>query len=148
MKGRQLAADEGAFGYGGHGSTYSDEMAQRIDSEIRALLERNWEEGQFLSGASTVTQRLANVTLNDAARAQTQRKIDRLTVDIQRFNEEAAINIISSTLHDQAGSVHYNFNPLDKLIEAYEENKKLYERLIQAEKDKVDYLEQLMKSKS
>lgn len=63
---------------------------------------------------------------------------------IQRFNEEAAINIISSTLHDQAGSVHYNFNPLDKLIEAYEENKKLYERLIEAEKEKVAYLEQIV----
>ncbi|MGO3161909.1 helix-turn-helix transcriptional regulator [Sphingobacterium sp. JB170] len=62
---------------------------------------------------------------------------------IQRFNEEAVINIISSTLHDQAGSVHYNFNPLDKLIEAYEENKKLYERLLDAEKSKVEYLERL-----
>lgn len=62
---------------------------------------------------------------------------------IQRFNEEAAINIISSTLHDNAGSVNYNFNPIDKLFEAYEENKKLYERLLQSEKDKVAYLEQL-----
>lgn len=66
---------------------------------------------------------------------------------IQRFSEESAINIISSTLHDQAGSVHYNFNPLDKLIEAYDENKKLYERLLDAEKDKVAYLEKLLAGK-
>jgi hypothetical protein len=33
------------------------------------------------------------------------------------------------------------------LIEAYEENKKLYERLIQAEKDKVEYLEKVLKDK-
>ncbi|MFZ0595995.1 MAG: transcriptional regulator, partial [Flavobacterium sp.] len=39
------------------------------------------------------------------------------------------------------------FNPLDKLIESYDENKKLYERLVQAEKDKVEFLENLLKQK-
>ena len=67
---------------------------------------------------------------------------------IQRFNEEAAINIISSNLYDNAGSVNYNFNPIDKLIEIYEENKKLYEKLLNAEKEKVTYLEELLKSKN
>jgi len=33
-----------------------------------------------------------------------------------------------------------NFNPLDKVVE-------LYERLVQAEKDKVEYLEKLLKGK-
>ena len=33
---------------------------------------------------------------------------------------------------------HCTFNPLDKVVE-------LYERLVQAEKDKVEYLEKLMK---
>lgn len=59
---------------------------------------------------------------------------------IQRFDEEAAINIISSTLHDKAGSVFYNFSPIDKLVEAYEENRKLYERLLESERDKVELL--------
>ena len=31
---------------------------------------------------------------------------------------------------------HCTFNPLDKLMESVEENKKLYERLLQSEKDK------------
>jgi transcriptional regulator with XRE-family HTH domain len=70
---------------------------------------------------------------------------------IQRFNEESAINIISSTFHDNASGVNYKcemtFNPLDKLIESYEENKKLYERLLDAEKEKVAYLEKLLASK-
>ena len=39
------------------------------------------------------------------------------------------------------------FNPLDKLIEAHEEAKKLYERLVQAEKEKVECLEKLLKNK-
>lgn len=47
----------------------------------------------------------------------------RVTPDvIKSFNDEAAINIISSTLHDNAGSIFYNptFNPLDKVVELYE----------------------------
>ncbi len=41
---------------------------------------------------------------------------------IKNFKEEAAINIMSSTLHDNAGSVFYNptFNPIDKVVELYE----------------------------
>ena len=63
----------------------------------------------------------------------------------KNFDEEAAINIISSTLHDNAGSINNNstltFNPIDKWLQALEENKALYERLLQAEKDKVALLE-------
>lgn len=62
----------------------------------------------------------------------------------KNFSEEAVINIISSTLHDNAGSVNnnctLNFNPMDKLLEVIEENKKLYERLLQSEREKVELL--------
>jgi transcriptional regulator with XRE-family HTH domain len=67
---------------------------------------------------------------------------------IENFSEEAILNIIGNTYHvDNSSAVNYGctFNPLDKLIDAYEENKKLYERLLQAEKDKVAYLEKLIK---
>ncbi len=68
--------------------------------------------------------------------------------NIKHFSEEAVINIISSTLHDNSGSVNnnctLNFNPIEKLIEAMEENKKLYERLLASEREKVE----LLKSKS
>lgn len=68
---------------------------------------------------------------------------------IKNYNDETVFNIIGNTYHDNASSLNYNctFNPLDKLIEAYEENKKLYERLVEAEKDKVEYLEKLLKGK-
>jgi transcriptional regulator with XRE-family HTH domain len=67
---------------------------------------------------------------------------------IENFSEEAILNIIGNTYHvDNSSAVNYGctFNPLDKLMEAHEENKKLYERLLQAEKDKVAYLEKLIK---
>ncbi|MEZ0131563.1 helix-turn-helix domain-containing protein [Flavobacterium sp. LBUM151] len=63
---------------------------------------------------------------------------------IKNFSEEAVLNIIGNTLND--GSVingnAYNctFNPLDKVVE-------LYERLVLAEKEKVEYLEKLLKGK-
>jgi transcriptional regulator with XRE-family HTH domain len=65
---------------------------------------------------------------------------------IRSFSEEATINIISSTLHDNAGSIFNNavFNPVDKWVEALEENKKLYERLLQAEREKVALLEKMI----
>jgi transcriptional regulator with XRE-family HTH domain len=70
---------------------------------------------------------------------------------IKNFNEEAAINIVGSTLHDNAGSINNNcsltFNPIDKWLEAIEENKKLYERLLQAEREKVEILERMLEKK-
>ncbi|MGN7812115.1 helix-turn-helix domain-containing protein [Flavobacterium johnsoniae] len=63
---------------------------------------------------------------------------------IKNFSEEAVLNIIGNTInnHDNASSFNYGctFNPLDKVVE-------LYERLVQAEKDKVEYLEKLYKGK-
>jgi len=60
---------------------------------------------------------------------------------IRNFSEEAVFNIIGNTVnnHDNASFFQYqpNFNPLDKVVE-------LYERLVQAEKDKVEYLERLL----
>ena len=69
---------------------------------------------------------------------------------IENFSDEAMINYFN-TFNDTVSSSNFGhqntctFNPLDKLVEAYEENKKLYERLVQAEKDKVRYLEELLK---
>lgn len=68
---------------------------------------------------------------------------------IKNFSEEAVFNYFNNTFNDSSEGTFNNsctFNPLDKLIEAFEENKKLYERLVQAEKDKVEYLEKQLKS--
>jgi len=67
---------------------------------------------------------------------------------IKSFDEEKAINIFSNTYNDNSSILGtYNFNPLDKLMVALEENKKLYsekvellERLLQSEKEKNELL--------
>ncbi|MEA5260319.1 helix-turn-helix transcriptional regulator [Arcicella aquatica] len=63
---------------------------------------------------------------------------------IKDFKDEKAINIFSNNYHDNT-SVQYNFNPIDRWLETIEENKKLYERLLQSEKEKVELLERLLK---
>lgn len=67
---------------------------------------------------------------------------------IKNFNEDIAINIISSTLHDNAGSINNNctfsFNPIDKIVELYNEKMELYERMLQSEKEKVALLNKLL----
>lgn len=70
---------------------------------------------------------------------------------IKNFSDEAILNIISNTFNDNsmlnAVNIQPTFNPLDKVITLFEEKEKLYERLLQAEKDKVEYLEKLLKEK-
>ncbi|MAY86306.1 MAG: transcriptional regulator [Pseudooceanicola sp.] len=56
---------------------------------------------------------------------------------IENFSEETVFNNINN-FHDN--SIQNNFNPIEKIVE-------LYERLVQAEKDKVAYLEELFKKK-
>jgi len=72
---------------------------------------------------------------------------------IKNFSEEAVFNIIGNTIdienNNGSSVISYGctFNPFDKLLEATEQNTKLYERLLQAEKDKITYLEKLLKEK-
>jgi len=75
---------------------------------------------------------------------------------IKNFDEEAAIfniqnNFDGSTLN-HSSNYQYNyqpsFNPLDKWAEEISENRKLYERLLQAEKEKTELLKQLLEKLS
>ncbi|MDI5895738.1 helix-turn-helix domain-containing protein [Flavobacterium algoritolerans] len=65
---------------------------------------------------------------------------------IKNYSDETVLNVINNTFtsHDSstinAINIQPNFNPLDKIVE-------LYERLVKAEKDKVEYLEKLLKAK-
>ena len=59
---------------------------------------------------------------------------------IENFSEEAVFSYFNS-FNDNQGQIYTGhnctFNPLDKVVE-------LYERLVQAEKDKVEFLERLL----
>ena len=59
---------------------------------------------------------------------------------IRHFSEEAVFNIINNTFKDNSANNNNYFctiDPVEKIVD-------LYERLVQAEKDKVAYLEKLL----
>ncbi|HEY9046944.1 MAG TPA: helix-turn-helix transcriptional regulator [Ohtaekwangia sp.] len=75
---------------------------------------------------------------------------------IDNFTEESVINYIQ---YNQEGSnqgaanvavqnFNCTFNPIDKWLEALDENKKLYEALLKSERDKIALLEKLLKEKN
>lgn len=68
---------------------------------------------------------------------------------IKDFDEEQAVNIISNTFNDHAilNGVNYypTFNPIDKLVDALEENKKLYEALLKSERETIALLEKILR---
>jgi len=88
---------------------------------------------------STLEQKedIDDVILEKVARAM------NIPVDaIKSFSEDNVINIISSSLHDNSGSVIYNptFNPIDKVVE-------LYEKLISEKNEEIKLLKGLFEKK-
>ncbi|HMK17150.1 MAG TPA: helix-turn-helix transcriptional regulator [Chitinophagaceae bacterium] len=71
---------------------------------------------------------------------------------IKTFNDDAAVNYINTFTENSVnnGAVYaFNstINPMEKFIATMEENKKLYERLLQTEKEKVALLEKMLDKK-
>jgi transcriptional regulator with XRE-family HTH domain len=120
-------------------------------SRIRELREMKQEALAMAIGVSQQT--ISNIenssTVEDDKLQEIAKALGVSAEAIKNFSEEAAINYFNSFYDTSEGTFnnHCTFNPLDKLVEVYEENKKLYERLVQAEKDKVTYLEKLLKDK-
>ncbi|MEO3402389.1 helix-turn-helix transcriptional regulator [Mucilaginibacter sp. CAU 1740] len=92
----------------------------------------------------------AKETIEDEILAQIA-AILRVPVEaIKNFDEEKAIYNIQNNYEGsnnqgaQSSYSTFNFNPIDKLIELFEENKQLYERLLASEREKVE----LLKNKS
>lgn len=61
---------------------------------------------------------------------------------IKNFSEEAVFNYFNNFHDSSSGDFrhHCTLNPLDKLVELFEDNKSLYKRLLLAEKEKNDLL--------
>jgi transcriptional regulator with XRE-family HTH domain len=95
-------------------------------------------------------------TIDDNKLAEIAKALGVTVEAIKNFSEENMINYFTTFTDNEFTNSHgaigghinaCTFNPLDKLIESQEEIKKLYERLLQAEKDKIEYLENIIKSK-
>ena len=78
-------------------------------------------------------------------------KILKVPVEaVKNFSEDVALHIFNNSFESHDNSTlnainnYCSFNPLDKLIEALEENKKLYERLLESEREKVEIMKRML----
>ncbi|UTG61513.1 helix-turn-helix transcriptional regulator [Elizabethkingia anophelis] len=82
-------------------------------------------------------------------------KILKLPVEaIENFDEEQVVNIISNTVNNNdnaSGNSLYNyyptFNPIDKVVELYDEKIALYERMLKEKDEMMAKLERLIEGK-
>ena len=124
-------------------------------SRIRELKDMKQEALADALGISqqTVSAIENSETIDDKKLLEIAKALGVSTEAIENFTEENMIsyfntfndNSIANGLVNNANNC--TFNPLDKLMESVEENKKRYERLLQAEKDKIEYLEKLLQRK-
>jgi transcriptional regulator with XRE-family HTH domain len=75
-------------------------------------------------------------------------KVLKVSADaIKNMTDDAATNFVNTFIDHSGFNYQCTINPLEKYIEAMEENKKLYERLLQSEKEKVALLEKMVDKK-
>lgn len=131
--------------------TLSKFTKMHIGRKIRRIREFKGIKQDFLTIELGVSQQtISKIEQSEDVEDATLEKISKIlgvnSEAIKSYNEEAVINIISSTLHDNAGSINtnctLNFNPIDKLLEVIEENKSLYERLLATEREKIELLKE------
>jgi transcriptional regulator with XRE-family HTH domain len=118
-------------------------------SRIRELKDMKQEAlAQALGTNQQAISAIENSENIDEEKLKEVAKALGVTVEaIKNFSEENVINYFNSFYDSSSGNAVVNatnydctFNPLDKVVE-------LYERLVQAEKDKNEYLEKLLKGK-
>jgi len=90
-------------------------------------------------------------TIEAAILAQVAQILKLPVEAIENFDEEQAINIISSTFHDTQGLINYspvfNNNPIDKIVQLHEEKIALYERMLKEKDEMMARLERLIEKK-
>ncbi|AXP81518.1 helix-turn-helix protein [Mariniflexile rhizosphaerae] len=115
--------------------------------ELRGMKQETLAEGLGIS-QQAVSKIEQSETIEGDKLEQIAKVLGVTKESIEKFSDEAVLNIISNTFNDSSilNGINFqpNFNPLDKVLELYEEKEKLYERLLKAEKDKIEYLEKLL----
>mgnify|MGYP006187354919 FL=1 len=120
-------------------------------SRIREL--RGMKQGALADAIGTSQQTISSIETSETVDFDKLVQIAKalgVTVEaIENFTEESVFNFFNNFYDNSAnngqgnGNTNHNactFNPLDKVVE-------LYERLVQAEKEKVEFLENFMKGK-
>ena len=116
-------------------------------SRIRELRGMKQEALAFAIGVSQQT--ISNIenseSIEDDKLVEIAKAMGVTPEAIKNFTEESIINYFTNHFNDSSSfNNQCTFNPLDKMVQLFEENKALHRELLQAEKDKVAYLEKLL----
>ncbi len=118
---------------------------------MRELLHFTQEDVAEKLGVSqqTVSNIESNETVDHDQLEKMARALGVSAQAIKDLDENAAVYNIITNNNAVNGFNNYNctFNPLDKLLEAIEENKKLYEALLKSEREKVAMMERFLEDR-
>lgn len=124
-------------------------------SRIRELRGIKQESLAMELGVSqqSISRMESSETVEDALLERVAKILGVPVEGIKNFSDEAVVNYFNtfndSSFSNSNGALSnhgtFTFNPLDKLMEAIEENKALYERLLKSEQEKVELLKQQIK---
>ncbi|MCY4779122.1 helix-turn-helix transcriptional regulator [Sphingobacterium sp. UT-1RO-CII-1] len=120
----------------------------KIGSKISRLRELRGMKQEALATALGVSQQtVSNIERSAEVEEDLLAQVSQvlgLTPDaLRNFDEDAVFNIINNTFQDSSSNNNNylcTINPVEKIIE-------LYERLLEAEKSKVELLERLLKER-
>ncbi|GAA6765824.1 MULTISPECIES: helix-turn-helix domain-containing protein [Flavobacterium] len=128
-------------------ATKPNHIGRKI-SRIREL--RDMKQEALAQALGTNQQAISAIenseTIDEAKLIEIAKALGVTPEAIKSFSEENVFNYFNTFTDSHGNFGNFasgaicNFNPLDKVVE-------LYERLVQVEKDKVEYLEKLMKGK-
>ncbi|MFH7018242.1 helix-turn-helix domain-containing protein [Flavobacterium sp. FlaQc-47] len=133
----------------------SNHIGRKI-SRIRELRDMKQEALAQALGISqqTISAIENSETIDDERLIDVAKALGVSVEALKNFSDEAAINYFNNFYDNSAkGQILNNscsnltFNPIDKLMEVYQEKEALYERLLQSEKERNEQLENLLKQK-
>ncbi|HEY0895254.1 MAG TPA: helix-turn-helix transcriptional regulator [Sphingobacteriaceae bacterium] len=116
-------------------------------SRLREL--RGWKQEALAAELGVSQQAVSKMEQSEKIEEDLLQRISealKIPVEgIKNFDENSIIQSIQNNYDHATGTginVNCTFNPLEKLMEAIEENRKLYERLLASEREKVEFLKQ------
>ena len=68
---------------------------------------------------------------------------------ITELNDWASINIVANTFDNYSSAINWQptFNPIDKMVELYEEKNALYERMLKEKEETISLLHEVLKER-
>lgn len=112
-------------------------------SRLREL--RGWKQESLAAELGVSQQAVSKMEqsekLEDELLARISKALDIPVDGIKNFDENSIIQNIQNNYDHSTGNLNCSFNPLDKLMEAIEENRRLYERLLASEREKIQWLQ-------